>query len=147
MGFVNAPARNELFIGRRGHGATLNGEPISVSDSTRLDDGIVGVGYSPRVGADELLPILEPLLRQGAMYYREGSGALGLCYLACGRLIGYVENHINSWDCAGAIAIIHAAGGLTNDFLADDGLWSGGPLMAGPPALYPLLEALFDREP
>jgi myo-inositol-1(or 4)-monophosphatase len=34
-----------------------------------------------------------------------GSGALTLCYVACGRLIGYVEPHINSWDCLGALAI------------------------------------------
>jgi myo-inositol-1(or 4)-monophosphatase len=145
LGFIVAPARDELFIGRRGRGATLNGKPISVAADARLDDGIVGVGYSPRVGADDLLPILEPLLRAGAMFYREGSGALGLCYLACGRLIGYVENHINSWDCAAAIAIVHAAGGVTNDFLAGDGLWSGGPLIAGPPALYPSLEAVFEN--
>lgn len=146
MGFVVAPARRELFIGRQGHGATLNGQAIGLSDSTSLDDGIVGVGYSPRVGADDLLPIFEPLLRQGAMFYREGSGALALCYLACGRLIGYVENHINAWDCAAAIAIIQAAGGRTNDFLAGDGLWSGGPIIAGPQALYGSLEALFHRD-
>lgn len=143
LGFVIAPARDELFIGRRGHGATLNGRAIGMSESTSLDNGIVGVGYSPRVGPDDLWPILEPLLRQGAMYYREGSGALGLCYLACGRLIGYVENHINAWDCAAAIAIVQAAGGRTNDFLAGDGLWHGGPIMAGPAALYAPLEALF----
>lgn len=146
MGFVVAPVRRELFIGWRGHGATLNGQAISPSESTSLDNGIVGVGYSPRVGADDLLPIFEPLLRTGAMFYREGSGALALCYLACGRLIGYVETHINAWDCAAAIAIIHAAGGRTNDFLAGDALWSGGPIIAGPPALYASLEALFRRD-
>ena len=146
MGFVMAPARDELFIGWRGHGATLNGQAITLSDSVSLDDGIVGVGYSHRVGADDLLPILEPLLRQGAMFYREGSGALALCYLACGRLIGYVETHINAWDCAAAIAIVQAAGGQTNDFLAGDGLWSGGPIIAGPPALYGALAALFRRD-
>ena len=146
MGFVVAPVRDETFIGWQGHGATLNGRAITLSDRTSLDDGIVGVGYSHRVGADDLLPILDPLLRQGAMFYREGSGALALCYLACGRLIGYVENHINAWDCAAALAIIQAAGGRTNDFLAGDGLWRGGPLIAGPMALYDALEALFHRD-
>ena len=144
LGFVDAPARQERFIGRRGGEATLNGRPIAVSRAQRLDEGIVGVGYSPRIGADELLPIFEPLLRQGAMFYRDGSGALALCYVACGRLIGYVEPHINAWDCAGALAVIAAAGGRTNDYLAGDALWMGGRLVAGPPALYPALEALFD---
>ena len=50
------------------------------------------------------------------MFYRDGSGALMLCYVACGRLIGYVEPHINSWDCLGALAVLEAAGGRSNDF-------------------------------
>ena len=44
-----------------------------------------------------------------------------LCYVAAGRLIGYYEPHINSWDCIAAVAIINAAGGRCNDFLANDG--------------------------
>ncbi|WP_158818540.1 inositol monophosphatase [Methylocapsa sp. S129] len=145
MGFVSSPARDELFIGRRGGQATLNGKPIRVSGASRLDDGIVGVGYSPRVRPDAFLPLFSRLLREGAMFYRDGSGALTLCYIACGRLIGYVEPHINSWDCLGALAIIEAAGGKVSDFLAEDGLWKGNRLIAGPPSLYPALLALFDE--
>ena len=52
---------------------------------------------------------LHRLLSQGGMFYRNGSGALMLCYVAAGRLIGYYEPHINSWDCIAAVAIINAA--------------------------------------
>jgi myo-inositol-1(or 4)-monophosphatase len=144
MGFVSSPARGELFVGRPGLGATLNGRPITVSRATRLDQGLVAVGYSPRIGADDIMPMFERLLRAGGMFYRDGSGALALCYVACGRLIGYVEAHINSWDCLGALAILEAAGGRSNEFLAGDGLWVGGRLVAGPPALYPALAAVLD---
>jgi myo-inositol-1(or 4)-monophosphatase len=143
IGFVCSPARGELFAGRRGSGATLNGKTIRISTATRLTDGIVGVGYSPRVKPEEFLALLSGLLGRGAMFYRDGSGALTLCYVACGRLIGYVEPHINSWDCLGALAIIQAAGGTINNFLADDGLWKGNRLIAGPSALYPALALLF----
>ena len=78
------------------------------------------------------------------MFYRDGSGALMLCYVACGRLLGYVEPHINSWDCLGALAILEAAGGRSNDFLANDGLLQGNRLITGSPGLYPELAALFD---
>jgi myo-inositol-1(or 4)-monophosphatase len=78
------------------------------------------------------------------MFYREGSGALTLCYVACARLIGYVEPHINSWDCLGALAVIQAAGGQINDFLANESIWKGNRIIAGPPALYPTLEGLFN---
>ena len=143
-GLVFAPARAELFAGRRGAGATLNGKPIHIKNTTKLSDGIIGVGYSPRVQPDAFLSVFGPLLREGAMFYRDGSGALALCYVACGRLIGYVEPHINSWDCLGAIAVIEAAGGTVSDFLANDGLWKGNRLLAGSAALYPKLVALAD---
>src|SRR3984957_19460975 len=55
IGFVCSPARGESFSGRRGAGATLNGKTIRISTATRLTDGIVGVGYSPRVKPEEFL--------------------------------------------------------------------------------------------
>ena len=143
MGLVYGPARQEFFEGCRGRPATLNGQPIQVGNPTRLTDGILGVGYSPRVEPDEFLPLFSRLLKQGSMFYREGCGALALCYVAAGRLIGYVEPHINSWDCLGALAVVQAAGGVINDFLADDGLWKGNRVIAGPGTLYPTLAALF----
>ena len=143
IGLVFSPARGELFAGNRGRGATLNGKAIRVSEATRLTDGIVGVGYSPRVRPEEFLALFSRLLDQGAMFYRDGSGALALCYVAGGRLIGYVEPHINSWDCLGALAVIQAAGGTISDFLSNDGLWKGNRLVAGPAALYPALSDLF----
>ena len=142
MGFVAAPARDEIFVGRVGHGATLNGRPIHVSDSTRLDDGLLSIGMSPRIGADEIVPIVDALLRQGVVYYREGSGALSLAYVAAGRLIGYIESHLNSWDGAAGVAIVQAAGGAVNDFLTDESLIRGTPIIATNEALYPALEAV-----
>ena len=143
MGMVYGPARAELFQGRRDQPATLNGNPIQVGKANRLTDGILGVGYSPRVQPDEFLPLFSRLLKHGSMFYREGCGALALCYVAAGRLIGYVEPHINSWDCLGALAVVQAAGGVINDFLANDGLWNGNRVIAGPASLYPTLESLF----
>ena len=130
MGFLAAPARDEVFTGWRGHGATLNGRPIPVSGSTRLNDGLLCIGMSPRISADQIMAYVEPLLRRGVVYYREGSGALSLAYVAAGRLIGYVEAHLNSWDGLAGVALVEAAGGQVNDFLAGDALWKGGPIVA-----------------
>ncbi len=144
MGFLAAPARDEVFLGWRGHGATLNGRPLRVSTSTSLDDGLLSVGMSPRIGADQILPMFERLLRQGVVYYREGSGALSLAYVAAGRLIGYLEPHLNSWDGAAGVAIVEAAGGRVNDWFSQDTLLTGGPIVAAPPALYPALAAVLN---
>jgi myo-inositol-1(or 4)-monophosphatase len=142
FGLVYSPAQNELFLGGRGIPATLNGREIGPHKGLALTDGIVSVGYSLRIPPDVALGILGRLLHQGGMFHRNGSGALGLCYVACGRLLGYVEGHINSWDCLGAIAVIEAAGGRTNDWLVGDALTKGNRIVAGPPAVFDQLEAL-----
>jgi myo-inositol-1(or 4)-monophosphatase len=142
MGFLAAPARDEVFLGRLGHGATLNGRPIHVSSSTSLDDGLLSIGMSPRIGPEEIVPIVEALLRQGVVYYREGSGALSLAYVAAGRLIGYIESHLNSWDGAAGVAIVQAAGGVVNDFLTPGSLFTGAPIVATNEALFDKLEAV-----
>jgi myo-inositol-1(or 4)-monophosphatase len=136
FGLVNCPADQELFSGGAGIPATLNGRPIAPHTGTAIKDGVVMVGYSPRSTPDVILGVLSRLLHAGGMYFRNGSGAVGLCYVACGRLLGYVEPHINSWDCLGAIAVIEAAGGQVSDFLAGDGLRSGNPIVAAPPAIF-----------
>lgn len=136
FGLVACPPLHEIFAGRRGQGATLNDRPIAPQEGTGLTDGIVAVGYSPRIGVDDILPVFDRLLRSGGMYFRNGSGALMLCYVACGRLLGYVEPHLNSWDAMGALAIAQAAGCATNDYLTPDALLHGNPIIAGPPALH-----------
>jgi myo-inositol-1(or 4)-monophosphatase len=142
FGLVNNPAVGELFAGARWSPATRNGAPIQPQPATSLADGLTYLGASPRVSADQVVPVLDRLLRAGGMFVRGGSGALGLCDVACGRLIGYVEPHINSWDCLGAVAVLEAAGCRVSDFLVGDALLKGNQIVAGPPAVYDQLVAL-----
>lgn len=142
VGVVYSPMQDELFAAREGAGATLNGRPIRVRDAMSLEDGIVALGYSRRSPIEDIVTALDRLLRGGGMFSRNGSGALGLCYVANGRLIGYVEPYINSWDCLAGLLCITEAGGVTNDWLAGDALLSGNRIVAGSPAIYDALEAL-----
>ena len=73
------------------------------------------------------------------------SGALTLCYVASGRLLGYVEPHINSWDCLGGLAVALAAGARTNDYLGGTALSDGNRIVASTPALYDTLDAVLGR--
>ena len=148
FGLILAPRAEELFTGGRGRPATLNGRPLSPHGGTALTDGITAVGYSPRIGADDILPVFDRLLRAGGMYYRNGSGALTLCEVAAGRLLGYVEPHINAYDCLAGIAIVRAAGGRTNDWLAaPDAMLSGNRIVAGPPQMYDELDRVLGQRP
>ncbi|GAA3607079.1 inositol monophosphatase family protein [Microlunatus ginsengisoli] len=139
FGLVNAPANRELFVGGRGLPATKNGQPISLHPGTDLTDGLTYLGCAARIPADDIIPVFARLMRRRGMYLRNGSGALGICDVACGRLLGLVEPHIWSWDCLGGIAVLQAAGGVTNDYLADDGLTKGNWLVAATPATYDAL--------
>ncbi|MDQ0393784.1 inositol monophosphatase family protein [Labrys monachus] len=142
FGLVYSPKEDELFVGGLQAPATLNGRIIHPQAGARLTDGVVSIGYNNRITPDDLLAVMGRLLHAGGTYQRNGSGALCLCYVACGRLLGYVESHINSWDCLGAIAIIRAAGGRTNDFLANDGLTAGNRIAAAGPNAYEAVAAL-----
>jgi myo-inositol-1(or 4)-monophosphatase len=135
VGVVFDPVAGELFAARRGGGATLDGRPIRVSDARSLADGTLSVGYSLRVPPEPVTQALARLLARGGMYHRHGSGALGLAWTACGRLLGYIEPHMNSWDCLAGLLLVREAGGFTNDFLAAGALEDGNPVLAGPPQL------------
>lgn len=136
FGMVNSAAAGELFEGGTWFVATLNGQPISPSQAHGLAEGLTYLGASPRVSADQVVPVLDRLMRAHGMFVRGGSGALGLCDVACGRLIGYVEPHINSWDCLGALAVLQASGCTVSDYLVGDALLSGNSIVAGAPGVY-----------
>jgi myo-inositol-1(or 4)-monophosphatase len=142
FGMVYAPERGELFAGGQEFPATLNGQPVGHHPGRSIRVGIVGVGYSPRVKPAEFIAMFGPLLEGGGMFYREGSGALTLSYVAAGRLVGYIEPHVNSWDILGAMAVCRAAGLRTSDFLAGEGLRKGNHVLAGNAQVYAELEAI-----
>lgn len=132
---VYDPMADELFAARRGHGATLNGRPISVSPVRDLRQAIVELGWSPRAPFEHYLEVATRLNNAGAGVKRRGSGALGLAYVAAGRQDAYCELHINAWDAAAAVLLIQEAGGWTNDFLTPACLARGNQVIGCTPAL------------
>lgn len=137
FGLVYDPCRDELFAARTGRGATLNGRKLGRPRATKLTDGMVSIGFSNRVTPEQTLEPLSRLLHADGMFHRSGSGALSLSYVAAGRLIGYFEPHMNSWDYAAATVIVEEAGGIVNDCLPDaEAIVNGGLVLAGAPGVY-----------
>jgi myo-inositol-1(or 4)-monophosphatase len=130
VGVVYDPMRDELFAASRGGGARLNGSPISASQTDSLANASVEVGWNMRAGAAQYVDLLRRVASTGASPFRTGSGALGIAYVAAGRLDGFVEQHINAWDCLAGILMVSEAGGYVSDFLSGDGLLKGAPLIA-----------------
>jgi myo-inositol-1(or 4)-monophosphatase len=135
VGVVYDPMRDELFGAKRGGGARLNGAPIAPSRVTSLANSAVEVGWNMRAGAAEYVDLLRRVAVTGASPYRTGSGALGIAYVAAGRLDGFVEHHIHAWDCLAAILLVSEAGGYVSDFLTGDGLAKGNPIIACAPGV------------
>ena len=135
VGVIYEPIRDELFAARRGSGARLNGAAIRPSEAAALANASVEVGWNTRAGARKYLDLVERVALAGAAPIRTGSGALGIAYVAAGRRDGYVEHHMNAWDCLAAILIVREAGGYASDFLAGDGLTKGNPIIACAPGL------------
>ena len=134
VGVISAPVLAETFAARRGAGATLNGQPIKVSGGTDLKSGSVEIGWSTRRPFQAYVDLVAQIGGLGASAKRSASGALGLCWVACGRTDAYLELHINSWDVAAGIVIVEEAGGVTNDFFAGEGLREGNAILATTPA-------------
>jgi myo-inositol-1(or 4)-monophosphatase len=141
LGVVYDPVHDELFAAQEGKGATLNGKSIQVAQVNSLGEGLVSVGYSNRVQPEATLLPLTRLLHNKGMYHRNGSGALSLSYVAAGRLIGYFEPHMNSWDFTAGALIVREAGGRTNDCLPTaQTMVDGGLMLASAPGVYEELE-------
>ncbi|WP_437883041.1 inositol monophosphatase family protein [Pseudomonas sp. LRF_L74] len=136
LGAIADPNHGELFQGRSGHGAFVNGKPLKVHTSQDVRDGVMGVGTTHRPGKENFIPFLQKLLDAGGMFFRNGSGALMTAYVAAGRLIGYYETRIYSWDCLAGLVMLREAGGVANDFFADNGLLDGNPLLVTCPGVY-----------
>jgi myo-inositol-1(or 4)-monophosphatase len=137
IGVVYDPVNDELFAAKAGGGATLNGRAIKASSAVGLEEGLVSVGFSNRVSPEDTLRPLTRLMHRKGMYHRSGSGALSLAYVAAGRLIGYFEPHMNSWDFAASALIIKEAGGRINDCLPnDEALIEGSLVLAAAPGVY-----------
>lgn len=118
VGLVYDPLRQECFRAVKGQGATLNGEPIRCSTVDDLDNALLATGfpYDRRDHADYYPSFFHAYITRCRKIRRNGSAALDLCYVACGRLDGYWELKLKPWDVAAGSLIVSEAGGKLSDF-------------------------------
>jgi len=145
-GAIFDPAMDEMFVGEAGGGAFLNGQPMRVAATSDMRQAAIEVGWNMRAGPDKYIRLLSRIVAAGSAVMRCGSGALALAYVAAGRSDGFVEHHINAWDCLAGNVMVAEAGGYVSDFLGRDGLRRGGPLLACTPALRDPLAGLVALE-
>ena len=117
-GVIYDPMRKETFSAIRGRGAWLNGRPMRVSKSRRLDQSMLSTGFSIKFREHPA-----PYLRWFTAFQmrchavrRSGSTAISLAYVACGRQEGFYEQDLWPWDLAAGLLLVQEAGGRVSDY-------------------------------
>jgi myo-inositol-1(or 4)-monophosphatase len=118
LGLINLPLLGELFTARRGAGAFCNGEPIRVSETEQLSQGLVATGFPYDINTylPEILEHLGRMLPRTRGVRRPGAAALDLAYVACGRYDGFYERALKPWDTAAGILLVEEAGGRVSRY-------------------------------
>jgi myo-inositol-1(or 4)-monophosphatase len=144
------PMRQELFTATRGAGAYLESRRLRVSRQRTLEGALIGTGFPYRDNlqyVDAYMAMLKTVMASAAGIRRPGAAALDLAYVAAGRLDGFWEIGLKSWDTAAGTLLIREAGGLIATL--DGGEYKqGGNVVAGTPRVFnALLEALAPHLP
>ncbi|WP_420143820.1 inositol monophosphatase family protein [Sphingobium sp.] len=108
LAILAAPARNELWVARRGEGATRNGLPLRAGSRDTLPGARVPADQLPRADRD-LVAVDKP-----------NSIALRMAMVAADEadLVATVRWG-NEWDVAAAALIVQEAGGIVTDALGE----------------------------
>ncbi|SPH16797.1 Inositol-1-monophosphatase [Defluviimonas aquaemixtae] len=145
VGVIHDPNHDEMFHCRRGQGAFCNDRQIGVLKGRDIHTGSVGVGFSGRTRASGIKRLVPEIIDAGGVFYRNASGALSLAYVASGKLLGYVEEHMNAWDCLAGQLLVAEAGGVVEDQNAATMVAQGGRVIVGAPEVFDGLLAIAER--
>ena len=117
VGVVLDPSRGELFSAMRGEGAYLNSKRIHVSKVKELSKSLVATGFpSHKRTSNPNMNYYWQFTLHSHGVRRDGSAALDLCSVACGRFDGFWEFGLKSWDTAAGTLLIREAGGMVTHF-------------------------------
>jgi len=112
VGVIYDPMMDEMFATGPGVAPNRNGKPIQVSKRATLGEAVITVGFSKtNEGMDAGIERFKKISYQVRKTRMLGSAALGMAYIACGRLDAYIEESVSLWDIAAGKILIERAGG------------------------------------
>lgn len=117
VGVIYDPMKDELFVAEKGKGAYVRGQRMQVSKEDTLRGSLVATGLP----ADHhyALPLNLKGIQAVAPQVRNlriaGSAALHMAYVASGRLSGFWEIGLNSWDLAAGSLLVQESGGVVSN--------------------------------
>ena len=116
-GVIFQPVTGELFTAARGEGAYLNQKKIEVSRIEKLATSLLSTGFPSvkRAQNPNIHYYWDFTLRSHGVR-RDGSAAMDLAAVACGRFEGFWEFGLHPWDTAAGILLVREAGGVVSQF-------------------------------
>lgn len=142
LGVVYEVCRDECFSAYKKGGAWINEQPMQVSKVADLSNAflITELPYDAEKYKQTGLHLINSLYGAVGGIRMNGSAAVGLCYVALGRLDAWLEAYIQEWDFSAAAFIVKEAGGVVTNFYGDDFYQGGHHIVASNGLLHhPLL--------
>jgi fructose-1,6-bisphosphatase/inositol monophosphatase family enzyme len=144
LGLTADPLRDEVFYAEAGAGATLNGAPLRASNAPSVADAVLCLD----LGLDDdqgraLLGALHDLFPGVQALRIVGTVALGLAYVAAGRLDAYLHPSAYAWDFAPGMLLVQEAGGIITQVDGSPLTLAGRSVLACAPAMHAELVARF----
>jgi myo-inositol-1(or 4)-monophosphatase len=125
VGVIYQPITKELFTAARGEGAYLNERRIEVSQIDHLSTSLLATGFpSAKRARNPNIHFYWNFTLRSHGVRRDGSAALDLACVACGRFDGFWEFGLQPWDTAAGVLLVREAGGMVTSF-------SGQPYRTG----------------
>ena len=118
LGAISIPCLKEIYYASPDHGSFCNGKKISVTETNTLSDSLLvtGFAYDRRELVDNNYSEFCWLTHRTHGVRRGGAAAVDLAYVASGKVDGYWERGLASWDMAAGVPIVEMAGGIVSDY-------------------------------
>ncbi len=133
LGVIYEPNHDEMFIAKLGEGSVCNDRPIKVSQKKHLIDSVLVSGFAYGRKRRELeanIPAFTSMLFKTRALRRDGTAAVDLAYVACGRYDGFWEYHLKPWDVAAGTLLVTEAGGEVTGISQHHFTPDGGEILA-----------------
>lgn len=115
IGVVLDVMKDELIVGVKNEGASINGKAIPKLESVTLRESVVDVSLRTmiKMKEDNVADLLS-MSRSILSHRNLGSAALRICHIALGRIHVYISDTLCIWDFAAGNIILEEVGGYHN---------------------------------
>ena len=137
LGAISVPYFDELYSACVGQGSFCNNTKLYVSKPKNLSESLLVTGFSYDRFETENNNYAEfcYLTHKTRGVRRSGAAAIDLAFVAAGKVDGYWERGLESWDLAAGAIIVQEAGGIISDYPCGEFNLTSGRILACSPSL------------